>query len=486
MNNKIQNTEWITTRVRRMLVVLLCALLLCALPTSTSGEETPSFEWTTEVRNLLQALHISSPEFDSKEINVDHMIESIGDPYTQYFTNAESQKFLNAVNGDGNALGIEFRKDEEGNLYITRVEPGSPADRNGIVSGDIIVAVNEEVGSSDQLLKRLDGRAKQSGDPVTLSIIRGNEEILTPLAYENVHFSPVRSSMLTDGIGYVRLLGFTADADKPFEEALKLLESQGIKSLILDLRDNGGGYLETARRIASNFLEGGILMKTRTRSGDWETTIQGGRKAPYPLYVLVNERTASASEVLAGALQDRKAATIIGQTTYGKGVVQEMFPLLSGKGFLKITTKEYVTPNGSPVNNRGIIPDIQADGGIETLLRAVKLAGSNVMTFSVSKLAESLNGAEWPRQTQIIHMNGSLYAPARLLSGLIDASVTWQESTRSVLIVRKGVSISFSPDNTRMFLREGKAYLNIEEFRQHFPSLLIEEHSNGLTLIANP
>lgn len=457
-------------------------------PESTNTSNTSSYDWTVEVRNLLQSFHVSSPRFENTESDVKKMIRSLNDPYTAYFTNPESAKFIDLVNGDANALGIELETGEDGKLYISRVEPGSPADLRGLTEGDAVEAVNERTGSAEQLRKQLDPSGKEAGDDVKLTIKRGSDEKTVSLEYGHIHFSPVRSSMNEDGVGYIRLMAFTADADKAFSEALNQLESQGMTTLVLDLRDNGGGYMDTAKQIAAHFLEGGLLTKTISRTGEWETKIEGGRIAPYPLICLVNERSASASEVLAGALQDRKAAAIVGTHTYGKGVVQEMFRLLSGKGYLKITTKEYVTPNGNKVNTVGIQPDVRADGGVETLLRGLKLAGAKQMIFTADKGIETVNGIASSRQTPVIRKDGALFIPARLLAGLIDASVTWQGATSSVLIQKNGVSKTFVPSASdhEMLLCDGTSYIHVETFRLMFPALLVEEDETGkLTLKAN-
>lgn len=478
-------------RVWRKAVVsfTLCTVFLTnhsifAVPEAPGYTAEEKFDWRVEVRNLLESFHISSPKFAEDQNDVQAMIRSLNDPYTQHFTSAESGRLLDSINGDAIAIGVHLGYDEDGSLYVSRVEPGSPADEAGLVEGDYIEAVEGRAAPAAHMLEQLGRKGKEEGSVVNVTVRRGGQSVEARLSYSRVHFSPVRSSFFNGEIGYIRLDIFTSDADKPFGEALHKLESQGMKALVLDLRNNPGGYVEAAKQIAAFFLGDGLLMKTRSREGEWETSIKGGRTSPYPIYVIVNERTASASEVLAGALQDREAATLIGTATYGKGVVQRLFPLLSGKGYLKVTAAEYVTPNGHPVHNKGIIPDIQAEGEVEPILRALKLAGADKLTFTAGKTNETIHGAVMPRQTRIIRMNGTIYAPVRLLAGLTDAAVSWDSAERSITLERHGSSWTLQADDSWTFMLDGTCYIDIEYVRQWFPSLIVMDDGEGLTLEA--
>lgn len=223
----------------------------------------------------------------------------------------------------------------------------------------------------------------EPGTEVKLQIVRDGATSELTVKRERIQV-PVVIANRFQGVGYVRILSFSSDADEMTALFLDGLQAPGeLKSLVVDLRDNPGGLLETAQQLARLFVKEGTLIHTKNRNNtDEPVTFSGGETQPFPVYFLVNGNSASASEVLTGALQDYKAITVIGTKTYGKGSVQEVVPLQSG-GALKVTVEEYLTPKLRKVNGVGLEPDVKVEGGeVPELLTALRTAGLNRLRWN--------------------------------------------------------------------------------------------------------
>ncbi len=292
------------------------------------------------------------------------MVESLQDPYSVFMTGKEFQDMQNYIQGSIGGIGI-YVGVKNNNIVVQSPIEGSPAARAGLRNDDIIVKIDDKSTSEltyDEAVAMMRG---VPGTQIKISVMReGKNEILEFLITREIIEIPTVSSEILSGkrkIGYLRLNMFASNSDEAFQEELQSLYQQGIEGLILDLRDNPGGDLESAVNIAANFVPEGPIVHIVERSGN-TFTYEAEQEVNFnlPLVVLINKGSASASEVLAGALQDTGVAVLVGEKTFGKGIVQTVFPLPGGDG-LKLTSSEYLTPNMTDIHEKGIEPDIRIE-----------------------------------------------------------------------------------------------------------------------------
>jgi len=286
-------------------------------------------------------------------------VEGLGDEYTQYFTKEEMQEFMTETEGSYVGIGIYmFQNIEDNTIVILTPIENSPAEKAGLLPGDIIKKIDgiEYTGEDfDKVAAYIKGK---EGTTVKLIVERNEKQLEFEVKRETIDIYPIKSELLQNDIGYINITSFDEDCSKEFKETYNELSKRNIKSLIIDLRNNGGGIVEETLEIADYILEkDNIMLITKDKEGN--EAIEKSNKKPIiniPIVVLTNENTASASEILTAALKENGKATIVGKTTYGKGVIQELISLSDGSG-IKITTEEYYTPNKNKINKIGITPD---------------------------------------------------------------------------------------------------------------------------------
>ncbi|HWS14966.1 MAG TPA: S41 family peptidase, partial [Candidatus Methylomirabilis sp.] len=313
-----------------------------------------------------------------EEVNVDNLVKGAVtgmiqtlDPHSSYLTPDMLKQVEVETKGAFGGLGIEIGT-KDGFLTVIAPIEDTPAARAGLQSGDKIVRIENEstknMGVMDAV-KRLRG---EPGTKVTITVLR--ESVPEPKVYtltrDIIKVKSVKSKSMGDGIGYIRLTQFQQDSHQELDRAMQgfLKEKEGMKGLILDLRNNPGGLLDQAVRIADEFIESGLIVYTDGRVEAQKTKYVAHKEGTYtgfPIVVLVNAGSASASEIVAGALQDHGRAIIIGQRTFGKASVQTILPLDDGSA-LRLTTARYYTPNGRSIQAKGIEPDIVVGDGKET------------------------------------------------------------------------------------------------------------------------
>lgn len=289
------------------------------------------------------------------------MVDSLEDPYSNFMSNKEFLEMQRYIQGSIGGIGIYVGIKDKSIVVQAPIE-GTPAAKAGIKSEDIIVKINDTFATD---LKYDEAVGMMRGDPgtkVKISIMRAGVSNLLEfeLTREVIDLPTVSSEVRKDNkdIGYLQLRMFASNSDEALAQELKKLQDQGIKGLVLDLRDNPGGDLESAVNIAKNFVPKGPVVFTVDRGGATQTYQSGADPSfKLPMVVLINGGSASASEVLAGALKDTKVATLIGEKSFGKGIVQAIFPLGGGDG-LKLTTSKYLTPNKIDIHEKGIEPDV--------------------------------------------------------------------------------------------------------------------------------
>ncbi len=304
------------------------------------------------------------------ELNEEKMVESalkgyvegIGDKYTEYLTPDELEDLMTSVNGNYVGIGIYMTQDKEGNIVVLLPIEGSPAAEKGLKTGDIINKINGEECKGLELTEVSNKVKGEEGTTVNLEILRENEIINVDVERRTVELKYIDSKVLEGNIGYIELLAFDEGATIKFKEELTKLKEQNVKSLIIDLRDNGGGLVTEAISLSEIFAPmGNVVLKSYDKDGkETVTKSTNVNTEKMEVVVLVNENSASATEIFAAAMQDNNLATIVGTKTFGKGVMQEVQPLKIG-GALKITIEEFKTPNGNTIHKVGITPDIEVE-----------------------------------------------------------------------------------------------------------------------------
>ena len=294
-----------------------------------------------------------------KEGAIAGYIEGLGDEYTEYISKEDMEDYMADTTGNFVGVGIYMVEDTEANkIMVLAPIKGSPAEKAGIQPGDYIISVDGVTYTGEQMTEASNNIKGEEGSKVKIQILRDDETLEFELTRENIKVNPVEGEVLENNIGYIEFSSFDDGTAEEFKTKFQELEAQGIKSLIIDLRNNGGGIVDEALEIA-NYILGKDSVILYEVDKDNNETVEKTTDDPIinmPIVVLTNENTASSSEILAGALKDHKKATIVGEKTYGKGVIQQLLTLPDGSG-LKITSEKYLTPNRTEINKVGIEPD---------------------------------------------------------------------------------------------------------------------------------
>ena len=322
-----------------------------------------NIEIFTEVLRQIEDNYVE-PEDPQKLIYgaIKGMVQSL-DPHSSFMTKEEHQELLIETKGSFSGVGIEISMRDNVLTVVSPIE-GTPAYEAGIMAGDKIIKIDEKSTRDMTLTDAVKNIRGKKGTTVKLTIIREDQE--KPLEFNIIRdvipLRSVRALLLTPEIGYLRISNFQSKTARDLSEALKKMEKdRPLKGLILDLRNNPGGLLSQAIDVSDLFLDSGIIVSTKGRNASQDMQVSAKKndtERKYPIVVLVNGGSASASEIVAGALQDNKRALILGTKTFGKGSVQTILPLSDGSG-LRLTTARYYTPSGKSIQASGITPDIE-------------------------------------------------------------------------------------------------------------------------------
>lgn len=292
------------------------------------------------------------------------MVGVLNDPYSSYLDNQDFEALSTMTEGHFSGVGMVMGLRKDNQFVVVSPIEDTPAYKAGIKAGDILLKINGEdlSGQSlDEVVKKIRG---QDGSQVTLTLKRGSEEAKDiTVTRSDIKLKSVYGRMDGDGIGYIRVTNFNEDTDKDFGAKLQELRDQGMKALVLDLRDNPGGLLESGVGVARYLVPKGPIVSVTDKDGNTQTESSSLEKVDFPLAVLVNHGTASAAEIVSGAIQDTGSGKLFGVKTYGKGVVQNIF-LLSNQTAVKLTVARYYTPSGRSIDKVGITPDevVEATG----------------------------------------------------------------------------------------------------------------------------
>ena len=338
----------------------------------TGGDYTGGLVSEEDVQDKLDKINavISKYYLYEDEIDTEDLVEgiyagytaSLGDPYTAYYDEEATREFMKSISGEFGGIGATVsKKADEDEILISEVYEESPAEQAGLKAGDVLIQADGHAVSGQDLDTVVSWISGEPGTDVELRISRAGEEMDVTVTRDVIETKTVEYEMKEDGIGYIRVEEFDKVTYDQFKAALDDLEGQGMNSLIIDLRGNPGGQLTTVTDMLKLFLPEGVIVSTKDKYGNTdEITCDGDHEFKKPLAVLVDGRSASASEIFSAAIQDYGVGTIVGTQTYGKGVVQQTIDLGDGT-CMKITISEYYTPSGRSINGTGVTPDVEVE-----------------------------------------------------------------------------------------------------------------------------
>jgi len=359
-------------RMKMLLAVVLASVLL----TSCAAAEKSTYVVTEEEYALLQKYKRLEDiiqvidrsflwEYDEEDFlagAAQGIIGTLGDPYAYYATPVVMEEDMEMITGEYGGLGIEvFGNPNDNTITIRRVFHGTPAQQSGLRAGDKIIAVNGEEMTAYTLNDAVKQMRGEPGGEVVLMILRETEVFEVTCVRAVIQTQTLEYELLEEGVGYIRLHQFEGSATQQFDQAIRNLEEEGAKSLILDLRNNPGGLVDLAVDIANFFLDDVLVVSTEDKYGRLLRLFADNGAWEVPVVVLINESSASASEILAAALSDYGIAKTVGVTSYGKGIVQTMIPFYPDGAGIQLTTEYWFTPNGECIHEVGITPDYEVE-----------------------------------------------------------------------------------------------------------------------------
>jgi len=470
------------TMMRRWKIWTAALLLLAAFPVTAWSAEMYERDLLAEIRYILKEYHLSNiSEDELMEAAIEGMLSTIGDPYTDYMNAEEWQQYQDSFEQTYVGVGIRLGQDEFG-VYAVDVFSGSPAYEAGILRGDYIVEVNGQSALGKTTEEIVSMIAGAENTKVELTVLRDGDRKTYTLSRRSLSIPNVEYSWLPNGYGYIKINTFSLGADEQFSEYMMKMKTAGLNGLVIDVRGNPGGYLETVAYIAGEFLENGVLIHTRDKNGrDNPVTILNGYSVDAPVVILIDENSASGSEILAGALQDHRLAKVVGVRSFGKGSVQSVF-LLSNGGVLKTTTQEYLTPNGHRVNGNGIEPDIEVKGRAAQLLTAFREVGMKPLTVTTNRREMVVNGVSFGEPLPFVEQDGRVFVHSRVLGALAGLRVEWDGELRSVVMTRGDERILFAVDSADVMNRNGMAMIELDSFSKLIPEFSWNYTDGKLTM----
>lgn len=310
---------------------------------------------------------------------IDGMVKSLGDPHSNYLSPKMYQSLKEQTQGSFAGIGVVMGMDNNKNIKIVAVMEDSPGQKAGLAEGDQIIAVDGTPVTEmafDEVATHVRG---EPGTDVVLTIMRDGAQQDYTITRDNIKLKTVGHEMLDNNIGYIQIVSFSEDTAQEFMDAYTDLQNQGMQGLVLDLRNNPGGLLGACVDIAKNLVPKGDIVSIVDKDGNKEVYSSDLEQVQYPVAVLINKNSASASEILSGAIQDTKSGVIIGETSYGKGSVQTILPMMDDDA-VKLTIAKYYTPSGRSIDGVGITPDIE-----------VKLDEGSTVDTQLDKAKEVIN-----------------------------------------------------------------------------------------------
>lgn len=372
-----------TGKKKTFLIVVITAVVSCTVTSlakdilsvvSLSKNKDISFvQKINAVNTFLEKEYLY--DFDNSEMNENALkayVESLNEPYTHYYPAPEFLSYIGNIQEGYVGIGVVVGINSDNLIEVISAVEDGPAFNMGIMPGDILKAVDGVEYDGNGMTEAVNAiRIGKEGTTVELTILRNDEEISVSIERKTIHSESVKSEMLEKDIGYMRITGFNMPSETDeksthteFKEHIAKLQDGGMKKLIIDLRDNPGGILTEVCDIADDLLPEGVITYIEDKNGERKYYNSDANSIDIPLVVLINGNSASASEVLTGALEDYGKAVIVGETSYGKGIVQNVYSFSDGSG-ISMTSAKYYTPNGICIHDKGIEPDVKIDAGEE-------------------------------------------------------------------------------------------------------------------------
>lgn len=339
-------------------------------------------------------------ELDSETLvqgAIDGMLESVGDPYTFYYTPEDLAKMYEDHNGTYCGVGMLVSSDKQGRLVVLRVFKNSPAQAAGLLPGDVILSADGEAVSAEttEAMNMATARIKgEAGTYVTLSLLRREQTLELKIERNSVSVNRVEYQILDGNVGYLVLYEFFGDAVSGVREALNAFEEAGVRGIIFDVRSNTGGQLDICLDICDMVLPEGLIVYTEDRNGRRENYYSDAEHCEIPMVVLVNEMSASASEIFAAAIQDYGVAKIVGTKTFGKGIVQTQYEFPSDGAGMQLTTSRYFTPKGRSIHGEGVTPDVvvEMNDAYDASIYAPDMNNDNQLKTAYDELLKEIGG----------------------------------------------------------------------------------------------
>lgn len=339
-------------------------------------------------------------ELDSETLvqgAIDGMLESVGDPYTFYYTPEDLAKMYEDHNGLYCGVGMLVSSDKQGRLVVLRVFKNSPAQAAGLLPGDVILSADGEAVSAEttEAMNMATARIKgEAGTYVTLSLLRREQTLELKIERNSVSVNRVEYQILDGNVGYLVLYEFFGDAVSGVREALNAFKEAGVRGIIFDVRSNTGGQLDICLDICDMVLPEGLIVYTEDRNGRRENYYSDAEHCEIPMVVLVNEMSASASEIFAAAIQDYGVAKIVGTKTFGKGIVQTQYEFPSDGAGMQLTTSRYFTPKGRSIHGEGVTPDVvvEMNDTYDASIYAPDMNNDNQLKTAYDELLKEIGG----------------------------------------------------------------------------------------------
>lgn len=359
----------VTAAVTFLLTVSLCIVLGGRLLGSTIlGDDGSAL--LSEVKMYIDALYLEDYDEEALYRQAAKGMTNALDDYTVYYTPDEFEEFLTSTRGSYVGVGLVLTQTPEGQIMVMQAYDGAPGDLAGVKAGDILVSVDgnarTELDAAAAALRGDGSAAQGAGSQVQATFLRDGEEFSVRITRKEIHLTTVESRMENGNIGYFKITAFDEDTDAEFKSQFDALSGQGMQSIVLDLRDNGGGDYYTACRLAGLFLqEGETVVYRMDKAQNREYEYAEGHCIDLPVVILANGNSASASEVFIGALRGNdRLHSLVGTKTFGKGITQNVFELQNGGG-MSITVDYYYTPDDACIHGVGIAPDVVVESGYE-------------------------------------------------------------------------------------------------------------------------
>ena len=366
--NKNNNTKKITINILFLLIGVLIGSVVMFLinPSKNITNEVVKTSSNSKFDVLYETYETIKEKYykeisDETLINgaIDGMMNSLDDEHSVFFDENSKKTFEDELSGTYYGIGAEIKQISNDEVMINKVFDGSPAEKAGLKSGDIFVSIDGESTKGKKVNEIAENLRSESKDTASIVIKRNDKELTIKVQKDNVNLLSVSSEMLNDNIGYISISIFGEKTYSQFVSALNNLEEENMKSLIIDVRGNSGGYLSTVTKMISEFVnKDTVIYQMKTNEGIKKYNAINDKTKDYKVVILVDENSASASEIMASALKEQYGATLVGVTTYGKGTVQET-KNLSNNTLIKYTIEEWLTSNGESINGVGVKPDVE-------------------------------------------------------------------------------------------------------------------------------